>query len=381
MTAKLSDEACREALEAVARYGGVRQAAQALGINYSKLRHRVETAQRRGLMTDPGVSTAMDTLGLDQEPELTWIKTKNDDGVSYSVLMKKKRVDYDDPDQLLQRMEEGLSFILDRDREYPAYTKRSDCREDLLGLLHIPDVHFGMYAWGEETGFSDYDLPIASDRLITWVTELVEDMPGCGLAILHYNGDTIHTEDDENRTRRSGNALDKDTRQSKVVFAAIESIITTVDIALRKHDRVKLVVKRGNHDEGSHLAILVALKYHFKDHPRVDVDPSPSEFWCYRWYDVLLWSHHGDKASAEQLVMALAARYPEDWGFSRYRFVLTGHRHHYHERRVEGATCIQSSSVCVPDAHSAGAAYGDHSELRAQVFEKGRGLRRQYIVS
>ena len=69
-------------------------------------------------------------------------------------------------------------------------------------------------------------------------------------------GDLIHSDTNDNKTARSGNALQVDGRYDKVIGAACRLVARTIDAALHTHNRVRVRILKGNHDE--HAAVAVA---------------------------------------------------------------------------------------------------------------------------
>jgi len=88
--------------------------------------------------------------------------------------------------------------------------------DELLSIYPMGDPHLGLYTWGEETG-EDLDLKIAEDNLCEAVRRLVACSPKSQTCIFLNLGDFFHSDTQDNRTARSGHALDVDTRWSKVL--------------------------------------------------------------------------------------------------------------------------------------------------------------------
>src|SRR5262249_26176060 len=152
---------------------------------------------------------------------------------------------------------------------------------DLLTVYPIADLHLGMYSWDAETG-ANYDLYIAQDLLRQAVGYLVEQSPTSETALVLNLGDFFHSDSNENRTRRSGNPLDVDTRYAKVLSAGVSLLCGVVDRALTKHQNVIVRNLQGNHDPYAALALTIAVDAYYRNEPRVKVDTSPSPYFYYR---------------------------------------------------------------------------------------------------
>jgi len=244
--------------------------------------------------------------------------------------------------------------------------------DDLLTLYPIADAHMGMMAWGKETG-ENYNLDIASKRIIDWLGQCVAASPASGKAIILDVGDLTHGDDQTNQTPQSKHNLDMDTRHFKTIEATIITMAAAVELALAKHAEVVVRILPGNHNPNSYLAIMFALHERYRDEPRVKVQKIPGELFVHQFGKVLLSAHHGDKAKAERLVMFLADQYPELWGATRHRFLFTGHRHHSLIGDIGGVKVEQLRAVTAKDAYAVSHAYSARAELQAICYHRERG--------
>ncbi|MGX9981997.1 metallophosphoesterase family protein [Methylobacterium fujisawaense] len=208
-------------------------------------------------------------------------------------------------------------------------------REDLLTLLPCADWHIGMYAWGAEAG-ANWDLKLAEEAIGRAVAEAIERSPASAECVVLGGGDLLHADNSENRTARSGNALQVDGRWPKVLMAACKLMVRTVELCLRRHRHVTVRILPGNHDENSAVAVAYFLKAWFRKQRRVRVDLDPSLFWWFRWGDVLLGATHGHTVKAEKMAGIMAHRRAADWGVTRHRYVHTFHLHHTAKIASEG---------------------------------------------
>ena len=197
---------------------------------------------------------------------------------------------------------------------------------DLMTLYPLPDFHLGMYSWKEETG-EDFDLYIARDLLRDTMGTLMGMGPDSETGIILNLGDYFHSDSNENRTRRSGAALDVDTRYAKVLDFGSKLMVDVVGMALQKHPRVILRNIPGNHDPYATIALTAIMQAFFRNEPRVTVDPDPGPFWWYKHGKVLLGATHGDMAKPEKMPAIMAAKQSEAWGQTKFRYNYIGHFH------------------------------------------------------
>lgn len=359
--------------EELGSYGAV---AREMGCDKASARRRVQSARKRGYGIDPAMKLAMETINAKDEANLVWIKTKlskagrDNGGIEYSFQMKPRKPLPED-DNTVERIEGIMS-------KTPAvYIPKAPIiltSASRFALLPINDLHVGMYAWGDETGSGNWDVDIATARLESWVSDLLDVAPkNVDEIILLYNGDTLHQNDRTNMTPKHKNLLDGDGRFLRVVDRTVQSIITTTDLVAAAFNRVKLVIKPGNHDPDAYISLLMGAKWRYYETPQVEVDTNPSEFWAYRRGKTFLFSHHGDKAKPEQLVLSMAEQHPEDWGASRHRYVWTGDKHHGAKKRIGGAMWEQASCWTERDAYAASGAYPNSPEAQIIVYDENRG--------
>lgn len=197
----------------------------------------------------------------------------------------------------------------------------------LATFYPIIDHHLGLYAWEPETG-ANYDLNIAQQVLRDSLGELVASTPNSEQAVILNIGDFFHSDDNTNRTRKSGNILDADGRYAKILEIGIDLEIYAIELALTKHKTVEVRNLPGNHDPYASLALNAAIRMAFRDNPRVHVSRDPSPFFFWRFGKVLVGATHGDMIRHTDMPQVMAAYAAKDWGETEHRYVYLGHVHH-----------------------------------------------------
>jgi hypothetical protein len=243
---------------------------------------------------------------------------------------------------------------------------------DLLTVYNIADHHLGLYAWAAETG-ADYDLAIGEKVLLDAMAALVSQAPSSETAIVLQLGDFLHADNSENKTLRSGNVLDVDTRYAKVLQVGVKLIISCVELALRKHSRVIVRNLPGNHDPHSALALSIALSCFFDGNPRVTVDLDPSKFFFHQFGKVMIAATHGDTVKLAKFPGVMAAYQPVMWGQTTYRYGYTGHIHHQRSVEENGATCEAFRTLAGKDAYHHAGGYSSGRGMVAITHHKERG--------
>jgi len=364
----------QEVIDCLLKHEGDRLAAsEEMGVSLKRIRTLLYFAGKKaaqagvghtpGDLAPPGyhVRGVSQLLDKDNQPVLTWWKTAKDrDGDRLDALREVFADECSDFKNLIPPEPSPKQTVLEGDR---------------LTIYPFGDPHFGMYAWGEESG-EDWDLDKAEATLSQAMSDLVYLSPPTETAILANLGDALHADDSSNRTSRSGHALDVDTRYSKVVRVVVRTFVRAIRTALKKHRRVHVLNLIGNHDDHSALWLSVALDAMFSADPRVVVDTSPNPFRYYRFGSCLFGFVHGDggKAKVRDLPEIMAADRAEDWGKTRHRHFYTGHVHHesVKERR---AVTVETFRVLPPsDAWHHRTGYRSQRDMRCDIWHKDHGM-------
>ena len=247
--------------------------------------------------------------------------------------------------------------------------------DNLLASYPVGDHHMGMLSWSKETGRS-YDIEIAENLLCRAIDYLPKSVARSGTALVPFLGDFMHYDSMKPLTPASGNLLDTDTRAAKMVRASIRAMRYTIDVALRHHARVRVIVEPGNHDPFSSLFMQETLRCIYENEPRVEVDTSPKLYHYFRFGKVLIGTHHGDKTKLPDLPLIMATDVPEDWGATEHRYIYVGHVHHSQRLSQKDYPGCQVESFKVlppPDAWHHQEGFRPRSSMQAIVYHREYG--------
>ena len=364
-TVPLTDAECQEVYDAWVAHGKhVTRAAEALGMSNGKFSHRLRTYHKRQDI-DPAVRNAQLAAGTDMVPKLAWVKTKSEDGASYSVMLKPEE---DGPEAVVDRLRMALEGM-EPAKIIPA-PEHSD--SDLLTVYPIADRHQGMRAWKAEVGES-YDNEIASERMKAWMARCVASSPNSETAVILDIGDGEHIDDANNVTPKSKHPLDADGRVFLTLETSVETLAYCVEIALGKHQKVIVRILPGNHNPTLYMAVMFALAERYRDNPRVEVQKVPGEFFVHVFGSNMIAATHGDKIKADRMVMFMADEFAEQWGQTRHRFLWTGHLHNHKAQDIGGVAWEQLRPVTPRDAYAYSHAYSGRSQLQAVTLHRAMG--------
>lgn len=409
-TPPLSDELAKEAADAFEAFGTKQAAADFLGIPRATLQNRLKRAAERGMMGTkpvlPGFRLTKTTAVTNEHGDVVreFIQQRPDVGpqfeipAGHSVKGVSAYVDAENRivGQWIKTREEpsaiDVADILAKRFETfepaaPAVHAPAATDTDLLSLIPCNDWHVGMFAWSRETD-NNWDLKIGPRVIGSAVDEAIARSPASYTAIVLGGGDLTHADNNDNRTKRSGNVLDVDGRHQKVVETAGELMVRTVDAALHKHGRVIFRNLKGNHDDETAPAIAWFLKAWYRNEPRVHVDLDQSLFFYHEHGLTMLGATHGHAAKLRDMPQIMATRRPEMWGRTRYRYAHGFHVHHKSGFVTEeGGVVAESHQAPIPqDSWHYGAGflsgrsiqtisyhrqYGESGRVRVAILDGG----------
>ncbi len=243
---------------------------------------------------------------------------------------------------------------------------------DLCAVYPIGDHHLGMLSWAAETG-ADYDIDIGERLLQAAFDYLIDASPACDTALIASLGDFQHYDSWESVTPTSGNMLDADGRFPKMVRASSRLLRYAIEAALKKHNRVHVIVEIGNHDLASSIWMMELLSQVFEKNPRVTIDTNPGHFHYFQFGKNLVGTHHGHGAKPERLANVMAADVPELWGKTDHRFWMTGHIHHDRVRDFDGVRWESFAVLAPADAYAKNKGYRSRREMKSILLHKEHG--------
>ena len=360
----------REYLEAIREHGSAGAAAKELGVHKSAISRSCAAVRKKaalhGYAPDRGMEQAAPEGTYRDRTSTLW-KYDPETG------LRTKALSWEINKPLLEdgRLEAITEFAESLTSRVPAALPVPEpvTRFPLQATVYpMGDPHIGMYSWAEETG-DDFDIDIAGRELKGAMSTLVNGVPPTEQAVVVNLGDFYHGDNSQNRTTRSGNVLDVDTRWQRVFKLGAELMIDLVDMALQKHKRVLVRNAIGNHDDHSSVVLSLVMAAHYRNEPRVEIDCSPSMFWYWHFGEVLLGVTHGDKTKLSQLPLIMAADQSEAWGRTKFRHWFTGHVHNKRLEEHGGVLCESFRTLAARDAYAAGAGYRSGRDMQAVVFD------------
>lgn len=295
----------------------------------------------------------------------------NDEGKPVGQWVKSKLAE----DQRLQALQEAIAEAVEDYKGLAKPVKQNKQKqsgEDYLVAIPIGDPHIGMYAWSEECG-EDFDTNIARDDLLNASRNLFNASPDAGRCLIANLGDFFHSDNQSNRTSRSGAALDVDSRWARVLKLGCMVMVDMINLALKKYPEVEVINAIGNHDDHSAVMLSAFLSAYFSNEPRVIIQPTIAKFHYVKFGKCLIGVTHGDTVKHADLGELMATDKAEDWGSTEHRMWFVGHIHHMRKTELRGCTVESFRTLAAKDAWHAAKGYRSGRDMNAIVLHKEYG--------
>lgn len=364
-------------LEAVEKHGSHAKAAKALGCNRRTIGQAIDRLKKNAAKS--GYAPEHDLTN----PAAPGFATKrvstlyNEDG------QVKAQWHIQEPEKVaLEEIQQGLAeaFSAELTGLYAPIPKPKASDKDLMTCYLIGDHHFGMYAWGHETGGDDYDTDISEQLLTDSANKLVNSSPDSEIGALVNVGDFLHANDTTNQTPASKAILDTDGRMGRVARRAGLLLKSLIDRMLVKHKRVLVLNARGNHDPDAGLWLNEVIKAYYHGEKRVEVLDNFNKFIWFEHGKNLVVVHHGDKIKRQQMYEAITRNLRDEWGRASHVFGWTGHIHHKQAEEIGGMLFESWNVLTPPDSWHASSGYGSERSMTCVVLHKELGEQVRYKV-
>lgn len=360
---KLSEEIKKQALEAYEATGHDKaKAARLLGWAENTYRSRYEAAIRDKSVAhlDPyipegqklrGVSTLYNGAG---EVAMQWVKTKED---------------LDRTLEIIRQAAEAFKDEMPRALPVPF---AAPFNSDLLSVYVLTDYHIGQFSWAAEAG-EKWNTELSVKFLVDWFATAINSAPPSEVGVLCQLGDFLHYDGLEAVTPTSRHNLDADARYGQIVAAAIIALRCIIEMMLKKHKRVHIIMAEGNHDMASSVWLRTLFKFKYENEPRVTVDDTAVPYYAVEWGKTSIFFHHGHKKKMTEVSKVFAALYREMFGRTEYSFAHMGHYHHIASKEDGMMIVEQHPTMAVKDAYAARGGYLSNRGASVITYSKKHG--------
>ena len=344
-------------IEALAKFKTQKETAKHLGINRRNLERSLKKVRERagnaGYSPDHGLThgappgadwlgasvyrkAVLDGDGNEMQPA-HWDKYKADTGVAVASAIE----------DVIEHLNSAKVTPLPKIK----HDKRKT-NNQLLNLYTLTDAHIGMLAHAEEGG-ADWNLEIAKETIYAAVRHLIDNSPDAEVGFFNQLGDGIHFDSMLPITPKSGHIVDAAGRYPQVIDVSVEIFRQCIAWLLEKHEKVVVLMAKGNHDPAGSSWLQVLMEIAFENNPRVEVIRSVVPYYAYVHGKTLLGFHHGDKKSVKSLPELMNAEYRHLLSETVQTYLHTGHKHHREVKETALAIVEQHPTLAARDSHAA----------------------------
>lgn len=249
---------------------------------------------------------------------------------------------------------------------------RVQYNDNLLNQYCVTDLHFGMLAWGEESG-ADYDLKIAEQLLLDWFAAAIKQSPDAGTAVLAQLGDLLHHDAHASVTPEHRNVLDADSRLQKMIRVVIRTMRRIITMLLEKHQTVHVIMADANHDPAGGAWLREMFAAFYENEPRVIVNASASTYYVIEHGETSLFYHHGHKRRIGDVDSVFAGKFREIYGRTKFSYAHIGHLHSDELKSTNLMKVERHETLAAPDAYAANGGWLSGRSAKVITYSKKFG--------
>lgn len=202
--------------------------------------------------------------------------------------------------------------------------------EKLMTFYPIPDAHLGLLIDSMDTTHGkEWNLKEAVKSFKASFDYLIESSPNSDTCVISDLGDLLESDDDSNRTKRSGNILNTSDMHSRIIKETFELIVYIINKAKTKHNKVYFYSVPGNHADLIPLYLTQFLNAYYKDDKQVIIDIENKQQAYFHFGKNLLGFTHGHMLSPDtRCAEAMIHDNRKIFSDIQYAYFHFGHYHH-----------------------------------------------------
>ena len=175
-------------------------------------------------------------------------------------------------------------------------------------LIPFPDIHVEPNFSTKFQGYQDSILRYLENQYKNVIIAIMGDF---------FNADNFNSKT-ANETRVADTNIPENWEEGLLILEPI------IQKAIHTSPNVTIVYSRGNHDES---VLWAFIQYLTVKYPQVTFQSDMDQLKCVVVDDVSIFLTHGHIRRGKSIGMLCSALYPQEYGNSKYRILLTGHKH------------------------------------------------------
>jgi hypothetical protein len=254
-----------------------------------------------------------------------------------------------------------------------------------LAVYHIPDIHLGKVAPNWTLGDATRVVQGVLEDLIQFaqIHNPEHNLLPLGHDILQVDYEHVSRSGTMHTTSSLTPVEMSVTKHS--AFRAARHLGSHMIRRLSALAPTDTIIVPSNHSENSDLALGEVWKCQFEHDDRIRVDNDEDTDKVFEWGLNSLLMTHGHTVKWENLPLLFAVEYPQIWGRTKYREVLTGHFHHSKKRQIgdyqemQGVTCRISPSLSPTDRWHRRFGYYSIPGAEVFIYNREKGIVAHYM--
>ena len=278
-----------------------------------------------------------------------------------------------------------LNLFKEKTKEYKPknlniqYNKNNK-KENVMLEIGLVDHHLGQLSWGEETGYSNYDIKISKQLYIDAVHYLSNKASHYNIEkILFIIGNDFFNVNSQFNTTVKGTHQDEDCRWQKSFNYGVDLFIEAIE-HFKQFAPVHVKQVPGNHDQERIFYAGAFLEAWYRDDKNVTIDNQPKSRKYFKYGENLIGFAHGKAVrKIDKLIALMPLEAKAFWSQTNNREWHCGHIHHETKKILildteePGVKIRTLSSLVMPDAWHAQHGFIADRQSQCFVWHKTKG--------
>lgn len=286
-----------------------------------------------------------------------------------------------DKETLYERLKAAVEGLISEIPKQEPIKHKGESLTDLLSLYVITDYHLGLLAWQGEGG-DTWNEDIAEQVILAWFKEAMDKNPDSEVGYFAQLGDLLHIDGLVPVTPAHRNVVDTNMRYTQIVRQAIRVVRAIINMLLKKHKKVVILMAEGNHDPAGSVWLREMLAEFYGDEERLEIDQTEIPYYCYEHGDTSLFFHHGHLTPPQNIHNVMVEFYRAEIGRTKFSYCHMGDKHHmkkfgdeYNVMYVE-----QHSTLTAKSSYDTRCGFSSNRAAKSIVYDKLDGLKDEFTI-
>lgn len=243
--------------------------------------------------------------------------------------------------------------------------------------IALTDFHFGMLAWGEETG-TDYNLEIATKKFRDIIQDIIRKTSTFNFSKIYFVfcHDFFHCNNQQGTTNK-GTQVETSGRMFEIFNRGVELLVEAIE-TLKQIAPVETVWLHSNHSADTSYYAVKCLEAYYRNDNNVIIDTKSTPRKYRKFGKCLLGMAHGDNEGKRANVI-MQTEEPQLFGETKFREMHLGHQHHEKVEDINGVVIRYLPSPAPADRwHTELGFLGAQRKIQSFVWDAEKGV--EFII-